>query len=442
MHDLIRDNHPGPVNAEDPSFGNWLQAGAETLCAQAESARTEHDYRVVLRIYANGFADGHLEVRFNAPEQMLWPGFLIRMDAVDDPARVVLVERAPGINLGDVLASWGTESAQDLVTARVLRPHFNPKVPHRLRLLSSWLTVVSADDVAGQAVNCRFQTDTGLRAVPLHWRPIDEATLSRCLAQAVGIELPAPGVRNCGGTWMISLPTFNCRGPQAVQMQDLIASLRAHAPELQRAPRVILDLRGNCGGDSKWGEEVAGALWGEASVEAVKASFDATVDWRVSRRNRDALLANAAVMRQAGHLDSAVRTEGLARCMEQALVAKETLMREAAPPTRKPPNLTSPFAHTVYVITGPHCASACLDFLDLLDRLPGTTRAGLPTYADTNYLETAFAPLPSGLARLAYPMKVYRNRARGADVAYQPRIDWPGGTMTDESVVRWIDRLP
>jgi len=66
----------------------------------------------------------------------------------------------------------------------------------------------------------------------------------------------------------------------------------------------------------------------------------------------------------------------------------------------------------------------------------------LPTYADTNYLETAFAPLPGGLARLAYPMKVYRNRARGADVAYQPQIAWPGGTMTDESVVRWINGLP
>ena len=442
MHDLIRDNHPGPVNAEDPSFGHWLQAGAETLSAQARAARTEHDYRLVLLTYANGFADGHLEVRFNAPEQKFWPGFLTRMDAVDDPARVVLVDRAPGISPGDVLVSWGTDSVCDLLAARVLRPHFNPKVPHRLRLVSSWLTVASAGDVAGQAASCRFQTDTGLRTVELHWRPIDAVTLSHCLAKASGIEVPAPGVRNFRGTWMISLPTFNCRGAHAAQMQDLIVSLRAHAPGLYRAPRVVFDLRGNCGGDSKWGDDIAEALWGAASVEAVKASFDATVDWRVSQRNRDALLSNAVVMSLAGHSDSAARSEGLARRMEQALAANVALMREADPPTGKPPNLISPFAQAVYVLTGPHCASACLDFLDLLDRLPGTTRAGLPTYADTNYLETAFAPLPGGLARLAYPMKVYRNRARGADVAYQPQIAWPGGTMTDESVVRWINGLP
>jgi hypothetical protein len=443
MHDLIRDNHPGPVNTEDPTFNVWLRTGAAALRAQARAARTEHDYRLVLLTYANGFADGHVEVRFNVPERRLWPGFVTRIDAsADDPSRVVLIEDAPGVRIGDVLAGCGTESAYELLTRRVLLPRLNPKVPHRLRLVSPWLTIVGADDIAGQASNCRLCTTTGVRTVELHWRPIDDASLSRLLIRASGIEVPKLGVRVIRGTWIISLPSFNCRGPDAARMRKLIASLRARASELHKARRVVFDLRGNCGGNSQWGEDIVAALWGAATANALKATFDLTVDWRVSRRNIDALRANAVIMREAGHPDGGAKSDALAQSMEQALAAEVPLMRETCAPAGTPARLQSPFENTVYVLTTPHCASACLDFLDWLDRLPGTKRIGLPTYADTKYLESAFAPLPSGLAKLVYPMKVYRNRAREADAAFHPEIAWSGATMTDESVVEWIDGLP
>ena len=93
------------------------------------------------------------------------------------------------------------------------------------------------------------------------------------------------------------------------------------------------------------------------------------------------------------------------------------------------------------VLTEPRNISACLGFLDLLALLPGTERIGLPTGADTLNMDNAEAPLPSGRASLLYPMKVYRHRTRGANVAYQPAITWPGGPMTDDAVARWVDTL-
>jgi hypothetical protein len=442
MHDLIRDNHPGPINAEDPTFNSWLRVGAAALRAQAQAARTQHDYRLVLQTYANGFADGHVDVRFNVPEHWLWPGFLTRIDASADPPRVVLTEQAPGVSIGDVLVGCGTESASELLTRRVLRLRCNPKVPHRMRLVSPWLTVVDAEDADGQAPDCCLWTTTGMHTVKLHWRPIDAAALSRRLSDASGIEVAKLGMQVFRGTWLISLPSFNCRGPDAARMQQLIGSLRARVTELHNARRVVFDLRGNCGGDSQWGEDIITALWGAATTKAVKATFDLTVDWRVSRRNCDALRANAIGMREAGHTNGSAKSDALARRMDQALAAEAPLMSEACAPVATSLRLESPFKNTVYVLTTPHCASACLDFLDLLDRLPETKRVGLPTYADTKYLESAFAPLPSGLAKLVYPMKVYRNRARGADAAYYPEIAWSGGTMTDEAVIEWIDDLP
>ncbi len=442
MHDLIRENHPGPVDDQDQAFRAWMEAGPGTLRAQADAARTEHDYRLVLLSYANGFADVHLEVRFDRPERELWPGFLTRTDRVGGPSRVVLVEDAPGIAVGDVLVGWGAVSASDLLTARVLRPLTNPRQLQRLVLTSPWLTVVSADDRDGQTSGCRVRTAAGLRTVPVRWRSIDEAALSTRIAQASGIAIPALGLRRVGDVWLVSLPSFTWSGPDAARMQALVATLREHAPELHAARHVVLDLRGNGGGNSQWGVDVAAALWGEGTIEAVEANEDDTVDWRVSTRNRDAIRADAADMMAGGHPEEAAEWTGLARRMDQALQAGQPLLREAGTPRPATPAGSSPFSHRVLVLTDPHCASACLDFVDLLDRLPGTERIGLPTGADTDYLDLATAPLPSGRASLAYAMKVYRHRTRASNAAYQPVLAWPGGAMTDTSVSRWVDRLP
>ncbi len=442
MHDLIRDNHPGPVDEQNPGFRNWLEDGLRILHGQADAVRTEHDYRMVLLTYANGFADYHLDVRFRSSERELWPGFLTRTDSVGGPSRVVLVEDAPGIEVGDVLVGCGAVAVSELLEERVLRPRTNPTQPQRLILTSPWLTVVSADDREGQTLQCRFGTRTGLHAVSMRWRTIDEATLSSRIAEASGIAIPALGLRKIGDVWLISLPSFTWNGPDAARMHALVATLNDHALELHAARHVVLDLRGNGGGNSQWGEDVASALWGKSSVEAIEDSDDGTVDWRVSTRDRDAIRADAADMLAGGHPEGAVQWNNLVREMEQALRAGKPLMREADTPQPRLPPGPSPFLHRVLVLTEPHCASACLDFVDLLNRLPGTERIGLPTGADTDYLDLASAPLPSGVASLVYAMKVYRHRTRAANAAYEPVLAWPGGLMTDTSLSRWVDGLP
>ena len=96
----------------------------------------------------------------------------------------------------------------------------------------------------------------------------------------------------------------------------------------------------------------------------------------------------------------------------------------------------------VYLLTDGGCASACLDFADIVRRMPGTRQIGQPTSGDALYIDIDYTPLPSGLAGLSYGMKVYRNRARGNNQWYEPDVRWPGGDMTDEALVRWIEALP
>jgi hypothetical protein len=443
MHDLIRDNHPGPVDTGNAGFRSWLDGGAAALLPQARAAGSLHDYQLVLRDYANGFADGHLTVRFNDQEAHVWPGFLVRADAPGATLRVSVAEAGSGVRVGDIVASCGGVAAQDLLRARVLRPALNPHVPQRMRLASTALMVADADDPGGQWPVCVVSAGGHDRVVALHWRAIAADALARARIAASGIDIPRVGLRRAGDVWLVSMPSFYPETDEdTARLQGLVAAVKAHAAMLHAARHVVLDLRGNDGGDADWGFEVAAALWGNSAVQAVTAAMPSAIDWRVSARNVAALHDRATMLRGQGQPDAAAYFGKLGDAMDRARARAELFMQEPADPPGPVPHLASPFAHPVYVLTTPHCASACLDFLDLLDGLPGSVRVGLETSSDTDYLEVANAALPSGRATLRYAMKVYRTRKRGANVSYMPAIAWPGGDMDDASIVKWIDTLP
>jgi hypothetical protein len=447
MHDLIRDNHPGPVDAQNPGFRDWLDGGETALLVQSRAAESLHDYQTVLRIYANGFADGHLGISFSNEDPQLWPGFLAVTVARDRPPSVSVIaagQDAPaGIRIGDTLTSCGGVAATLLLQDRVIRPGLNAHVPQRLRLASTALMAVDEDDRASQWPDCVVSAGGRDRRVTLRWRPIAADDLAQARMRASGIAVPQTGLRQVGDVWLVSMPSFYPQGQaELTRLQDLVGAVKANAHALHAARHVVLDMRGNTGGDSAWGFEVAEALWGDAAVSAVEASMPSTIDWRVSARNASSLRGEAAMIRRQGQADAGAYFAKLADRMDAALRRHDVFMREPGDPVAPVPHLTSPFAHPVYLLTTPHCASACLDFADLMNGLAGVARIGLETSSDTDYLEVAQAKLPSGKATLRYAMKVYRQRKRGANESYRPDIAWPGGDMNDATITAWVDGLP
>jgi hypothetical protein len=443
MHDLIRDNHPGPIDPENPDFLHWLDGGETGLLPQARRAASLHDYQLVLRDYANGFADGHIGVILKDKPDHVWPGFLVRADAPGDKLRVSVGAGDVDVRTGDTLVSCAGTPAQDLLTDHVLRPLLNAHVPQRLRLASASLMVTDADDIAGQWPDCVVSAAGGHRTIALHWRPITQPALAVAEIRSSGIDIPATGLRQIGDVWLISMPSFYPRDDaETSRLQTLVAQVKAQAAHLHAARHVVLDLRGNDGGEDSWGIEVAEALWGISAVDSVGNMLPSTVEWRVSTRNDAAIRGDAARLAQQGQTEDANYYTKLARRMDGALLAHERFMREPGNPPGPVPHLVSPFAHPVYLLTTPHCASACLDVVDIATRLPGVVQVGLETSSDTDYLETATSPLPSGHASLRYAMKVFRGRVRGANVSYKPAIVWPGGEMNGIAIADWIDRLP
>ena len=74
--------------------------------------------------------------------------------------------------------------------------------------------------------------------------------------------------------------------------------------------------------------------------------------------------------------------------------------------------------------------------------LPGTQHVGRTTNADSVYMEARYIDLPSGIAHLGFPTKVYRNRPRGNNQPYVPHQSWKGSMADTAGLERWILSLP
>ena len=252
-----------------------------------------------------------------------------------------------------------------------------------------------------------------------------------------------------GGRW-VSIPAF--WAPQGEQTLAALRKLVADAPTWRDAPVLVLDVRGNTGGSSVWGDNILKGLYGEplfkARVEEDPAARAQYVDWRVSRGNLDhvAFLVDYVSREQGQDAPFVGTLQRLRQGMQGALARKQPffhLPEEApgegsgagSPPAAPPP--PSPVKGRVFLLTDGRCASACLDFMDSALAL-GVTHVGLPTSADSVYMEVRGETLPSGAAKLGIPVKVYRGRPRGHNVPYVPRYRYDGDMADTAALERWV----
>lgn len=408
---------------------------------EARAPRNRADYWRALSFYINGFQDGHLAVRRNGNVDQLWPGFLTATDAAG--VTRVTVSTVASFPLGGRITACDNMPVQHLLDERVHPYRTNAGIPHERLLTASFLFVWDADDRANLMKACTIKVGGAQRRAALNWKLVDAETLARRLPEAQNlVELPL-AVRQIDGVWFVSLPSFNWWGGKAALMQAMVEEVKRQAATLHAAPYVVIDVRGNPGGNSQWAREIAAALWDDAAVSAITDSFDQTVDWRASAQNAALTRASAARSLAAGLLDDARTRNDVVDRMDAARAKGQALFTDPAPPASPglPSGYRSPFKGKLFLLADMRCASACLDFADIVTHMPGVMLVGQPTSADTLYIDNVEKALPSGDARLSYSLKVYRHRARGSNQWYVPARLWSGGLMTDAAVARWIKTL-
>ena len=442
IHNTLRDHHPGPVDAGNPAFAKWLKDGRAQALERAATATHAGDYWRAVRGYTHGFRDGHIWFGFSQPMTRAWPGLLTVRDA-QGRARVVLNDEEPGVPLQAELLACDGQDAETLQRQGLDPYRWNADIPHEREVESAFLMTAFEGDPRRPQL-CRFRSEGREIEVTLRWLSVSEERLFGLVDRALGRTQARTGLHQVGPVWFVSLPTFDLQQPEQVQtMRTLIRDLHKRAAPLRAAPWVVLDVRGNTGGNSGWGSEVAAALFGKKAVDRIEGQFDWTVDWRASSGVAASLRQSAAQAEKNGQRVDAKNRRALAAEIEKAAAAGMPYVRKPAPArfAANTPAASTPFKGRVFLLTDHACASACLDFADIARRLPGVVHVGLPTSADSVYIDNTGHVLPSGQGELSWSLKVYRNRIRSNNQWYEPAIRWPGGAMTDKAVADWVRGL-
>jgi hypothetical protein len=429
IHRTIADNHPGAVNPDDPGFARWLEKGYAEARRRAARAETYPDYVRALRYYVAGFRDGHIQIAFESVSR-IWPGVLVAR-AEDGAIRVSAADPESAVPEGARLIGCDGKSAERLLSGELAPYYANPAIPASRDAALFRLFVRGATDTRLPRL-CMFEQGGRRIEERLRWRSAAGESTVAAFARANQVVRPPMGVRRIDGIWLVSIPSFSDEGG----LTALISELGKHVAEL-RDGTVVLDMRGNDGGNSLWGIRMATLLWGWPLVNRVNETFDTRQDFRASSAVRAAAAANAARNPADVYWTKSVAS------IDAAIAAGRPYAPAGDPPVAaKGPAPASPMNGKIYLLTDGVCASACLDFADLVLRLPCVTHIGRTTSADAIYMDLAQpVPLPSGHGNFYYPMKVYRHRERGNNQPYVPAIRWPGGPMRDDAVIAWVKTL-
>jgi len=438
------ENHPGPVDPENPRFKALLEEAYRAAQIRAGAASSYAAYYFLLKRFAATFEDGHLQVSLDGSKlNYYWPGFLIELRGRNKFVVGVASSAGEGVRQGQELVSCDGVSAEQLGEL-VLQPQFGQwDLPGaRVRLAPS-LLIDQGDPYVKRPSRCVFRADSAYRSVALNWKLISLAELKPLLQRArhdVERKVEARWVRP--GYYWISVGSFASGNEmRRTELQELLKQIKSDRMAISQASVMVFDVRGNGGGASDWGELIAGAIWGDDYIRSI-APRASIVDWRASAGNlahfERGILPRFA--EQFGKESPQYREwDAVARGLRTALARGETFARQNEEVEPRPADaVPATVRGHVFVLTDGGCASACLDFLDLLSEVPNLIRVGSPTSADTFYIDNRSVQLPSGLGSLGISMKVYRDRKRGSKQSYSPRYSWSGSMDDTAGLERWI----
>jgi len=444
---LIKENHPGSLDDNNPKFRVWLEEGHRAALVRAGRALSYGGWYFTLKGFLTGFKDGHLGFYSTLTQDaVLWPGFIMALRE----KRYVVHSAAPGSAgfsalpaPGAVLVSCDGKTPEMLLKENVF-PFWGDEA-----LGSSWigaapmLLLDRGNPFIKRPEKCAFDTGGTRRELVLDWKTTGDAEIGAALRAAGFGSKPALGVRPFGkDAFWVSLPSFAPEGEELAAMKEVIAK----AKDLRKASVIVFDLRGNGGGNSEWGNEIMDNLYGKAYARRLsEPSGSETVDWRVSEGNLQYVRAACAGLLAEFGADSEVYRgfREAEKGMAQSLKQGRAYYREVREPAR-PQDVTDdasgggPVSGKVFFLTDGRCASACLDFADGMLSEPGVIHIGQATLADTDYMDVRGVELPSGIGRLSVAMKVHRNRRRLSGQAYVPRYVWEKDIWDTEGLETWV----
>lgn len=432
---LINDNHPGArPELGDALFQQRLETAERHVRQRLPEVQSFEGYSAVMAGLAADFADGHIWSRPLVKKTTVqWTGALLTREAL--AWRVGAFQPQPGmpdIQDARLIACDGVE-AETWADTRIMA--FVAGAPNEAQRAeaAARLLIDDGNPFLSRPEQCEFETVDGEReTVAFRWSQslatsVDERIAALQRKPENGYALTA---RN-GGYW-IRLSRLDSKA------EAVVAAVAAAELQLREAPSVVLDLRGNGGGDSRYGELIASVLFDEARVEAARrrVSDCQGAYWRASPENIEALKVhagrNAGMAEVLGEMIEGMEvsaSEGKAFWPDLPACAAHADLTDDAP--------RAPVSRRVVLVTDRYCFSSCLIVADLFRKL-GALHVGEATDVSSRYMEVRTVVLPSGLRNFSTLQKVAVGLPDFGP--FQPDIPFPGVMADDQALGTWLEK--
>ena len=460
MFQIIKENHPGPLDNKNPSFNRQLRKNHRQALRKAKKVTSYEGWIYTLRFFINSFQDGHVLIKILKEVKktsVLWPGFIVTRRHNAWFVHFSNKEKGEGKNIpqkGWKLLSCDRKAPDKLLKRNII-PYFGIRnLELTFTSLSPELFLDYGNPFVSRLKNCLFDTGKDRKRIQLQWSKINKDKIKDSLRSA---KMSSPKKLDFSlsvkeGLAWVTVPTFhffNSKGPRRIKkLKAIIKQL----PSIRDAKVIVFDVRWNGGGNSAWAFDIIESLWGQDFTTPIMDKLDEAifVEWRISENNINNLIERLQLFKktniEAGeNSHSNIIDKYLQMAKEMKTAPKNKLYKQLLlsnnKKQKKQKNLKNPVKSQVFFLTNFSCGSACLDFADRILALPGVIPIGGPTFADTVYGEIAFKELSSGRIVLKYPMNVWRNRPRGHNEPYIPKYRWLGDWQDETGLRNWVRSL-
>lgn len=434
---LISENHPGArPELGDAIFQQRLASAKAHVDERLPEVRSFEGHSALMVGLAADFADGHIWSRPRVEVRTLqWTGILLKREGQAWRVGSLLPEaQLPNIENAQLVSCDGVEAEHWADTRIIAFVAGAPNEAQRAKAAGRLLTD-DGNPFLKRPEQCVFEkTDGSTEALTFRWGsgPVTfindriEAVQSRA---AEGYALTPWG----DGFW-IRLSGLNN------DAEAVVTAVKEAEARLKSASVVVLDLRGNGGGDSLYGDAIAEALFGVDRVEQARrrVSDCQGAHWRASAENIAAL---------KGFRDSqTARNPQMAASMTELVEGMEAALSDgqafwpALPACTTAADLADttvrgPIDRRIVLVTDRYCFSSCLITTDLFRRL-GALHVGEATDVSSRYMEVRTIVLPSGLRDFSTLQKVAVGLPDFGP--YTPDVRYPGAMSNDEALKVWV----
>lgn len=278
IRSTLESNHPAfKTSQESPEkdFLKWFEDGFKTAKQRAEQIDSFFGYYFTLRAYGIGFKDEHLVVqvasidRFKEQMKFKWPGFAVQLSE-NNKIRVstvnpILENQVPPV--GAVLLSCDGRDSETIMEENVYTFYGDKLILKNRATFVPRIFVDSANPFIQLPKKCVFEKGGKIQSYPIKWTLISFDDLWPKINVNYNIKLQSIEARTLDGDvhW-VSLPTF---APDPKGEQNL-RRIISEAVKHRNHKSLVIDLRGNGGGSSTWGNDVLKGYFGEKYIDEVQ----------------------------------------------------------------------------------------------------------------------------------------------------------------------------